>query len=1009
MATLDLANYYFQNGISRHDMQYLCTNHPFKGCRVYTVEPQGLRSASEHCYERLARVLGDLCQEGRVERQADAVFVGGNTWMELHDNLHEVLQRFRNCNLTVKPSKFIVGPKNIVLFGWEKIGDGWRPLEHTISPLTAAEPPKTVKMLRSWLGAAKQVSQCIKDYAVIFSPLEAAAGKRGSSEHVQWTPELKKQFEAAKKAVSNVETVHLPHPDDTLHCYSDYSQGNHAVGGRLEIHRKQENGTVSILHGGFFSAKITPAQARWQACEGESLGVRLVLEHFRPMLRESKNTVIAHCDNLPTCQAWQRAKQGLFSNSSRVSAFLTGISTLNVELVHKQGKLMNYSDYASRNPVTCSTPKCQICSFIDEMSFIGDNIVRHVTVSDIQSGKVKMPYVQREAWKNAQNHDKVLSQLIKLINTGQLPEKKKTCGPNTTLKLLHNLYKKGELSIDKSGLVTVRQKQSDGSLAQAIVVPTDMFPGLVNAMHLKTSHPSKLQLTKLLSRHFYCPGQTTVISEVTDNCHTCLSLKQLPSQLFPEMTTSVEGFGCNFSADVMVRLKQKILVIREKMSQFVFARLIPDETSETLSNAMIPLISDFVPESGAIIRTDNAPAFIKLNSESKLDNSVFKSSNIQLELGDTLNQNKNPVGENAIKELQKEFLRLGYSNKQLEPVTLSIAVKNINSRIRERGYSSKEMCFKRSQTTNGNIRMNDSKLIQSQENLRKSRHNDVEANDNTDNISVGDLVMLRDKLSKHEARQTFVVVKLMDVQDIPHALVQKFNDKFMSRQYRIPVAKLILMPKDVSGSRPRRKAAVDARNKIKAAVSACQVSPVKQLHSWDYDQFLRDLDEDDDVYTTVRYVDNPDDVVDSEDEFTSADDEGDHDTDSSQSMSVSGSIQSQTNPDDVIQNLAVQLQDPEVHDAISPALDEMIENMRNFNNQHPRPRPNISRSSVRQRQDLRHPPRNLMAAQNLDQALRAVHLDNPPPDAAPQVNQRPRRETREVINYNEFSKTGKKH
>ena len=257
------------------------------------------------------------------------------------------------------------------------------------------------------------------------------------------------------------------------------------------------------------------------------------------------------------------------------------------------------------------------------------------------------------------------------------------------------------------------------------------------------------------------------------------------------------------------------------MSQFVFARLIPDETSETLSNAMIPLISDFVPESGAIIRTDNAPAFIKLNSESKLDNSVFKSSNIQLELGDTLNQNKNPVGENAIKELQKEFLRLGYSNKQLEPVTLSIAVKNINSRIRERGYSSKEMCFKRSQTTNGNIRMNESKLIQSQENLRKSRHNDVEANDKTDNISVGDLVMLRDKLSKHEARQTFDVVKLMDVQDIPHALVQKFNDKFMSRQYRIPVAKLILMPKDVSGSRPRRKAAVDARTQHLNIIHPC--------------------------------------------------------------------------------------------------------------------------------------------------------------------------------------------
>ena len=137
------------------------------------------------------------------------------------------------------------------------------------------------------------------------------------------------------------------------------------------------------------------------------------------------------------------------------------------------------------------------------------------------------------------------------------------------VKNLHTLYKKGDLSVDKSGLITVQQKIFDGSLTKAIVVPTSLFPGLVNALHIKASHPSKLQLTKLLSRHFYSPGQTKVISDATDKCHTCLSLKQIPSELFPQMTTSVDGFGANFSIDVMVRLKQKIVVVREKMSQFV--------------------------------------------------------------------------------------------------------------------------------------------------------------------------------------------------------------------------------------------------------------------------------------------------------------------------------------------------------------------------------------------------------------------------------------------------------
>ena len=114
--------------------------------------------------------------------------------------------------------------------------------------------------------------------------------------------------------------------------------------------------------------------------------------------------------------------------------------------------------------------------------------------------------------------------------------------------------------MDKANLITVRHKQSDGSFSQNIAVPQKLFPGLANALHVKTSHLSKAQLTKLLARHFYSPGQTKVISDISDHCYTCLSLRKLPKQLFPEVTTTTDGFGSNFSADVIVRLKQKILL-----------------------------------------------------------------------------------------------------------------------------------------------------------------------------------------------------------------------------------------------------------------------------------------------------------------------------------------------------------------------------------------------------------------------------------------------------------------
>ena len=123
---------------------------------------------------------------------------------------------------------------------------------------------------------------------------------------------------------------------------------------------------------------------------------------------------------------------------------------------------------------------------------------------------------------------------------------------------LHNLFKKGDLKISNQGLITVSHVLESGVKSQAIVVPTSMYPGLVHAIHIKTMHASKLQMFRLMSRYFYTPGHQRIISEVVDRCHTCLSLKQLPKELFPETTGQIVGFGSHFACDIMVRNTQKV-------------------------------------------------------------------------------------------------------------------------------------------------------------------------------------------------------------------------------------------------------------------------------------------------------------------------------------------------------------------------------------------------------------------------------------------------------------------
>ena len=97
-------------------------------------------------------------------------------------------------------------------------------------------------------------------------------------------------FEKVKQALAFIETYHTPGPDDIIHTFSDWSASHGAVGGRMEIHRKCEDGLKW--------------QSRWLSCEGDSLAAKAVIQHFKPQLQNSNNTIYHHTDSLPTCQAW---------------------------------------------------------------------------------------------------------------------------------------------------------------------------------------------------------------------------------------------------------------------------------------------------------------------------------------------------------------------------------------------------------------------------------------------------------------------------------------------------------------------------------------------------------------------------------------------------------------------------------------------------------------------------------------------------------------------------------
>ena len=372
-----------------------------------------------------------------------------------------------------------------------------------------------------------------------------------------------------------------------------------------------------------------------------------------------------------------------------------------------------------------------------------------------------------------------------------------------------------------------------------------------------------------------------IIKEVTDACLTCTSLKHLPTELLSQSAQLNDVLGSHFSADVIRRENQKILLIREKLSQFTITTFIPDETAQALGEAIFCNVVDLIPDSGATIQVDNAPGFQSLQKEHQLEGSLLLKHGITVDLGRVLNKNKNPVAENGIKEFLKECLRANPSGGPLTGMQLAMVTKVMNGRVRNRGYSSKEILLQRDQSSLEPKILSDAQLGVDQFDKRQAAHSKPSDKDHNSELLVGQNVMLREGKSKTKGRELFKVIKLYMKDDELWATVLKAESQLRAKEYEVKSSELIPIPGLTPNEPPtdpsldemypnveqdkfiadkdtklhlgheheepntvpaKRKAAIRARKKIKedslTPVFTIEPKCTKiPLHAWDWDTF----------------------------------------------------------------------------------------------------------------------------------------------------------------------------
>ena len=602
------------------------------------------------------------------------------------------------------------------------------------------------------------------------------------AERINWTDSLLKSFKDLKEAAADPKGIYVPKQEDRLITSSDYSTAHSAIGGALHIIRQEQGKEVKLL-GGHFSATLDKNQSRWLACECEALAIKRVLNHFEPEIRGSDHTTTHETDNMPSVLAWRRMLQGKFSTNPRITTFLHAILSYPVRIEHRPGSSLNISDHASRHPPSCTENNCAICIFAYKDRQDGDDLANVYNLKSNQTA----PFLQLSTWLDIQKNDPTHVRLANLIRTGQGPERKRTGGEETVLKNLHSLYMKDNLKVDSNGLILIRAQH--GFLGGYVIsVPSNIFPGLCFAYHHKTSHPSKYQMTKLLSRYYHSTGMQSIIERVTESCLMCTSTRKLPKPLLADSTTIPSGVGTSFCSDVLERLNQRILLSKDELSHFSAAVLLEDQTAETLRQGLIQTISPYISKSGAKVRVDPAPGFHSLSQNQK-DDVILQQLKLRIEVGDALNVNKNPTGESAIAELKRELLNLGMADRTLDQATLSLATHIMNSRVRAGGKTASERMMGRDIMTNSPIEVNEDVLKEELEDRRKKQHasNSNPVTEKEQKFSIGDLVMMKQMQRLDKPRDLYIVMG----NEGKHVVIRRSEKQWRKRKYRVKPEQLV--------------------------------------------------------------------------------------------------------------------------------------------------------------------------------------------------------------------------
>ena len=268
----DLSKGYYQVSMKPEDKE-LTAFVTHRGLYQFTVMPFGCVNAPA-TFSRIMRKL--LTGTKNLDNYLDDVLSHTPTWKEQLEAIRLFLKRVRDANMTLRPSKCLLGARRVTFLGHVLGDESLQPNKNLVDRIVEAVRPTTKKQLRSFMGLVGFYRTFIPNFASIAVPLTEMTSK-GAPNELEWTVIQEQAFNTLKYCISSPPILRLPDFSKEILLQTDAS--NDGLGAVL---LQEEDDTKH--HIAFASRKLLDREKNYACIERECLAVVWGIQKFQNYL-----------------------------------------------------------------------------------------------------------------------------------------------------------------------------------------------------------------------------------------------------------------------------------------------------------------------------------------------------------------------------------------------------------------------------------------------------------------------------------------------------------------------------------------------------------------------------------------------------------------------------------------------------------------------------------------------------------------------------------------------------